>query len=142
MAEEKKFLSLLQVTVPPDTALTVAAQVKILEILGIVSSPELVKSAEIAVGMIPNNTAASLHGLLILLNNIVRHHPKADKSHQDELDVVMKDVAKLPDTPLSFGMFLPICDAIMKAMEKEAAMHRKKNSPAKKAPSKRTAAKK
>lgn len=130
MAEDKKFLSLLQITVPPETALTVAAQVKILEILGIVSSPELVKSAEIAVGMIPGNTPASLHGLIVLLNNIVRHHPKADKSHQDELDVVMKDVSKLPDAQLNFGAFLTICDAIMKAMEKEAALHKKKHNPA------------
>jgi hypothetical protein len=128
MSEEKKFLSLLQVAVPPDTALTVAAQVKILEILGIVSSPELVKSAEIAVGMIPNNTPASLHGLLVMLNNIVRNHPKADKSHQDELDVVMKDVGKLQDTPLNFGLFLPICEAIMKAIEKEAGLHKKKTA--------------
>lgn len=142
MAEDKKFLSLLQVTVPPDTALTVAAQVKILEILGIVSSPELVKSAEIAVGMIPGNTPASLHGLIVLLNNIVRHHPKADKSHQDELDVVMKDVSKLPDTPLNFGAFLTICDVIMKAMEKEAGLHKNKHKPAPKKAAVKRAAKK
>lgn len=140
MAEEKRYLSLLQVTVPPDTALTVTAQLKILEILGIVSSPELLKSAEIAAGMIPANTPASLHGLLVLLKNIIRHHPKSDKSHEDELEVVMKEVKKLPDAPLTFGDFLFICDRIMKAMEKEAALHLHKKKPVKKAPAKKKAA--
>lgn len=146
MADENKYLSLLQVTVPQDTPLTVAAQVKILEILNIISTPELSKSAEIAVGMIPGNTPASLHGLLVLLNNIVRNHPKADKSHQDELDLVMKDVSKLPDTALTFGLFLPVCEAIMKAMSKEAALHKGKKkgeAPAKKktaAPARKKAA--
>ena len=138
MSEEKKYLSLLQVTVPPATPLTITAQVRILEILGIVSSPELVKSTEIALGMISGDTQATLHGLIILLNNIVKHHPKANKSHHDELAVVMKDVVKLPDEALNFGDFLSICGSILNAMEKEA--HKKKAVP--KQPAKKAARKK
>ena len=119
MIEEKKYLSLLQVTVPPATALTVTAQVKIMEILGIISNPDLVKSADIAVGMIPNDTPATLHGLMILLNNLVKNHPKSTKAHHDKLAEVMKDVGKLPDAALTFGDFLPICSAVMNAIEKE-----------------------
>ena len=117
MSEEKKHLSLLQVTVPPDTALTVNAQIKILEILGILTSPELVKASEIAMGMIPANTPATLHGLILLLGNLVKHHPKSNKSHHDELGKVLKDVNSLPDATMTYGMFLTICESLMKAIE-------------------------
>jgi hypothetical protein len=121
MSEEKKFLTLLQVTVPPDTALTVPAQVKILEMLGILNGAEMVKAADIAVGLVPANTPATLHGLIILLGNLVKHHPKADKSHHDELAKTLKDVSSLPDGPLSFGSFLTICESLMKAMHQKPA---------------------
>ena len=123
MNEATKHLSLLEVTVPPTTALTVTAQVKILQMLGIISDPQLVKSSDIAIAMIPAETPASLHGLITLLRNIVTNHPKSDKSHEDELAVVLKDVSQLPDIPLTYGVFLPLCESIMTAKEKEAALH-------------------
>ena len=56
MLTESKTLTLLQVTVPPDTALTVAAEVKILEILGIISNPEAVKAMNLALNLVPAGT--------------------------------------------------------------------------------------
>jgi len=113
--EEKKFLSLLQVTVPPDTGLTVASEIKILEMLGIVSNPELVNAMHIASSMIPPATQATLHGLITLLSNMVKQHPKATKAHHDALSALLKSFTGVPDSVLTFGTFLPICEALMKA---------------------------
>jgi hypothetical protein len=114
MTEQKKFLALLQVAVPSDT--TVAAEIKILEILGIVSNPELVSSMDLAISFVPANTPATLYGLIKLLGNLIKKHPKSTKHHHDALNKVLKDFTGVPDGTLNFGIFLPICEALMKAI--------------------------
>ncbi|HEY8659717.1 MAG TPA: hypothetical protein VIL78_11810 [Hanamia sp.] len=116
MHEEKKFLALLQVTVPPDTALTVNSELKILVMLGIVSNPELVSSIEIAGTLIPPSTPATLHGLIVLLGNLIKKHPKATKAHNDAVANLIKNFTDVPDAVLTYGTFLPICEALMKAV--------------------------
>ncbi len=115
MHEEKKFLALLQVTVPPDTVLTVNSELKILQMLGIVSNPELVHSMEIAGTLIPPATPATFHSLVVLLGNLIKKHPKATKAHHSVLADIIKNLANVPDQTLTFGTFLPICDTLMKA---------------------------
>lgn len=116
MHEEKKFLALLQVTVPPDTVLTVNSELKILQMLGIVSNPELVKSIEIANTLIPPSTQATLYNLITLLGNLIIRHPKATKAHQNAVVKILGSFKDVPDAVLTFGTFLPICDALMKAL--------------------------
>lgn len=115
MDQDNKSLTLLQVVVPPDTPLTVPAMIRILEILEIVSSPELVSSMQLATTMIPPATPATLFGLIKLLSNLVKHHPKATKAHHDALAQLLKSLTGVPDSALTFGTFLPICEALMKA---------------------------
>lgn len=115
MLEEKKFLALLQVTVPPDTALTVNSELKILQMLGIVSNPELMRSLDIANALIPSTTPATLHSLVVVLGNLIKQHPKATKAHHNALAAIIKNLEDVPDVALTFGTFLPICDILIKA---------------------------
>jgi hypothetical protein len=103
------------VVVPPDTPLTVAAMIKILEILGIVSSPELLSAMQLAVAIIPPTAQATLLGFVRVLGNLVKHHPKATKAHHDALAELLKTLASAQDAPLTFGPFLALCEALLKA---------------------------
>jgi hypothetical protein len=115
MNQDDKTLTLLQVVVPPDTQLTVPAMIRVLEILGIVSSPELLSSMQLAVTLIPAATPATLFGLVKVLTNLVKHHPKATKAHHDALAELLKSFTGTQDAALTFGTFLTICEALLKA---------------------------
>jgi hypothetical protein len=115
MNQEDKTLTLLQVVVPSDTPLTIAAMIKILEILGIVSSPDLVSAMQLAVTLIPTSAQATLLGFVKVLSNLVKHHPKATKAHHDALAELLKTLSGAQDAPLTFGTFLTLCEALLKA---------------------------
>ena len=110
-----KTLLILQVTVPPATVLTVPTQVKILELLGIVSNPELVRAMNISLTLVPPNTIATVHGLFQLLSSLIKLNPKATKAHYDSLAKHLADLGKVPDAALTYGTFLPICETLLTA---------------------------
>ena len=119
MLTESKTLSLLQVVVPGDTALSVTSEVKILELLGIISNPESVKAMNLALNLVPANTPATVHGLVQLLTGLAKQHPKFSTKHHDSVSKLLKSLDFVPDAALTFGTFLPICDALMKAPKKK-----------------------
>jgi hypothetical protein len=110
-----KTLLILQVTVPPATVLTVPTQVKILELLGIVSNPELVRAMNISLALVAPNTIATVHGLFQLLSSLIKMNPKATKAHHDSLAKHLSDLGKVPNEVLTYGTFLPICETLIKA---------------------------
>jgi hypothetical protein len=118
MRDKTTILTLLQVAVPANTLLTVPAEVKILEILGIVSNPELVKAMNLSLSLIPSTTTATMKGLVQLVNSLVRMNPKSTRSHHDSLDKLIASLAGSPDVPLTFGTFLPICESLLHARHK------------------------
>jgi hypothetical protein len=120
MREQTTILTLLQVTVPANTVLTVSAEVKILEILGIVSNPELVRAMNLSLSLMssPSTTAATMKGLVQLLSALVRMNPKSTKTHHTALDKLVASLAGAPDAALTFGTFLPICESLLKARHK------------------------
>jgi hypothetical protein len=118
MRVETTILTLLQVAVPADTPLTVSAEVKILEILGIVSNPELVKAMNLASSLVPSATPATMKGLVQLLSGLIRMNPKSTKTHHDTLNKLVANLANAPDVALTFGTFLPICESLLKAARK------------------------
>jgi hypothetical protein len=118
MREETRILALLQVVVPANTLLTLSAEVKILEILGIVSNPELVKAMNLSISLIPPTTSATMKGLVQLLSGLIRIHPKSNKTHHATLDKLVTGLASAPDLALTFGTFLPICESLLKARHK------------------------
>jgi hypothetical protein len=115
MRDENTILTLLQVAVPANTLLTVPTEVKILELLGIVSNPELVKAMTLSLSLIPSTTPATMKGLVQLLTSLVRMNPKSTRAHHASLDKLMASLAGGPDMPLTFGTFLPICEAMLEA---------------------------
>ncbi len=118
LRDKATILSLLQIAVPANTLLTVPAEVKILEMLGIVSNPELVKAMNLSVSLIPPTTPATMKGFVQLLNSLVRMHPKSTSAHHTSLDKLVQSLAGNPDVPLTFGTFLPICESLIHARHK------------------------
>ena len=118
MRDKTTILNLLQIAVPANTLLTVPAEVKILEMLGIVSNPELVKAMNLSVALIPPATPATMKGFAQLLNSLVRMHPKSTHAHHSSVDKLVQSLAGSPDVPLTFGTFLPICESLIHARHK------------------------
>jgi hypothetical protein len=115
MREQTNLLMLLQVTVPSATVLTVSSEVKILEILGVVSNPDLVKAMQLTLTLVPPETPATLKGLLQLLGGLIKLNNKSTKSHHDTLAKHLASLATIPDAVLTYGTFLPICETLLKA---------------------------
>lgn len=118
MLSESKTLSLLQVVVPPDTALSVVSEVKIFELLGIISNSDSVKAINVALSLVPAGTPATIHGMVQLLTGLAKQHPKFTTKHHDSTSKLLKSLDAVPDVALTFGTFLPICEALLKAAKK------------------------
>ncbi|HWF76560.1 MAG TPA: hypothetical protein VN694_05220 [Caulobacteraceae bacterium] len=115
MIDHSTLLTLLEVTVPPDTALTVPNEVKILEIVGIVANPDMIKAMNLAETLAPPATPATLQGLVHLLSGLGKMNPDTPQSSHDTLATLLQNLQKAPDVPLTFGMFLPILRSFQSA---------------------------
>ena len=124
MREQTTILTLLQVAVPANTVLTISAEIKILEILGVVSNPELIEAMNLSLSLMPSpsTTAATMKGLVQLLSALIRMNPKSTNTHHASLDKLVVSLASTPDVALTFGTFLPICESLLKARHK---LHKK-----------------
>ena len=60
-----------------------------------------------------------MHRLVLLLTGLMRMHPKVTQKNTDSLSKLLKTLATVPDTPLTFGTFLPICESLLKASKKK-----------------------
>jgi len=120
MREQTTILTVLQVAVPANTVLTISAEIKILEMLGIVANPELVKAMNLSLSLMPSpsTTAATMKGLVQLLTALIRMNPKSTNVHHASLDKLVASLVSTPDVALTFGTFLPICESLLKARQK------------------------
>jgi len=119
MVDHSTLLTLLEVTVAPDTALTVPNEVKILEIVGVVSSPDMIKALNLAETLVPATTPATLQGLVHLLSGLAKMNPKTPQSSHDTLATLLQNLQNAPDVPLTFGTFLPILRSFLTAASKK-----------------------
>lgn len=110
MSDPKTLLSLLQVTVPPATPLTVISEMKILRILEIVSREPSVQALSMAADLVPAGTPATLHGLSVLLSNLAKSNPDLPKSAHSKLNEFLTSLQSTPDAALTYGTFLNICE--------------------------------
>jgi hypothetical protein len=53
-----------------------------------------------------------------LLTSLVRMNPKSTKEHHASLNKLVASLNGGSDVPLTFGTFLPICEAMLKARQK------------------------
>jgi len=128
MVDHSTLLTLLEVTVAPDTALTVPNEVKILEIVGVVSSPDMIKALNIAETLVPAATPATLQGLVHLLSGLAKMNPHTPQSSHDTLATLLQNLQNAPDVPLTFGTFLPIVRSFLTAASKKPEHHERERS--------------
>jgi|ERR1035438_1423454 hypothetical protein len=130
MNENTKILAILQVATPTNAPLTVASEIKILELLGIVKDPQLVKALHLVSALVPPSTPATLKGLVQLLAGLMRMSSKATAAHHKSISAILAQLNGVPDTNLTFGAFLSICQTLNEASSGEIhAVHHKKHDP-------------
>jgi hypothetical protein len=125
MNERTKLLDILAVAVPTDTPVTVSSEVKILEILGIVSNPQLVAAMQLVTTILPPSTPATVKGLIQLLGGLMKMNNKATSAHHKTITSLLVQLNGIPDTPLTFGTFLPICQMLIESSAKSHTAHGK-----------------
>ena len=123
MNEGTKLLDILQVAVPADTPLTVSSEVKILELLGIVKNPQLITAMQLVSALVPPSTPATLKGLVQMLGGLMRMSSKATASHHQSITSIFSQLDAVPDTNLTFGTFLTICETLIELSGKASAAH-------------------
>jgi hypothetical protein len=130
MNEGTKLLDILQVAVPTDTPLTVASEIKILEILGIVKTPQLISAMGLVSTLVPASTPATLKGLVQLLGGLMRMSGKATAAHHKSITTILAQLDTIPDSNLTFGTFLSVCQTLTESSGKaHHPVHHEKHDP-------------
>ncbi len=120
MVEREKVLDALAFAAPPDTPVTVASMVKILDVLGVVSNHQLLGTMQLVTALLPASTPATVRGLLQLLGGLMKMNEKATPAELKTINTMLGQSDLLPDAPLTFGTFLPICQKLVQASEKKS----------------------
>ncbi len=119
MVEREKVLDVLAFAVPRDTPVTGASMVKILDVLGIVSNHQLLGTIQLVTALLPTSTPATVRGLIQLLGGLMKINEKATAAELKTINTMLAQSDQLPDAPLTFGTFLPICQKLVQASEKK-----------------------
>ncbi len=120
MVERQEVLEALAVAVPRDTPVTAASMVKILDVLGIVSNHQLLGTMQLVTALLPASTPATVRGLLQLLGGLMKMNEKATATELKAINTMLGQTDLLPDAPLTFETFLPICQKLVQASEKKS----------------------
>ena len=127
--EATKTLYMLQVAVPGNTPLTVASEIKTLELLGIVKDPELIKAMQLASAVAPSSTPATLKGLVQLLAGLLRMSKKSTASHHQSITTILSRLDAYPYVNLTFETFLFVCQKLMESSGKTPSTPHEKHDP-------------
>ncbi len=120
MVEREKVLDVLAIAVPPNTPVTVASMVKILDVFAVVSNHQLLGTMQVVTALLPASTPATLRGLLQLLGVLMKMNEKATAAELKTINAMLAQSDQLPDAPLTFETFLPICQKLVQAFEKKS----------------------
>jgi hypothetical protein len=121
MDEHDKLLSILKLAVPASTPLTVAAEVQVLDLLGVVRNPQSRMAMKVAAALVPPDTPATLKGFLQLVGQLLHLSGNAKAEHHKTMADLVTQMEGLPDIALTFGTFLNLCQSLLTSAEK----HRK-----------------
>ncbi len=94
--------------------------VKILDVLGIVSNPQLVATMQLVTALLPASTPATVRGLIQLLGGLMKMNEKATAAEHKSINTMLAQLDLIPDTPLTFVTFLPICQRLVQSTEKKS----------------------
>lgn len=82
--ELKMMIGLLNGIMPAGTPLTVQMEIQVLELIGIVKDPELIKKMKLLTSIAPEGAPATLHGLFQLIGGLMHMSSRHQReSHGD-----------------------------------------------------------
>jgi hypothetical protein len=121
MTDRDELVSILKLAVPASTPLTVASEVQVLDLLGVVRSPQSRTAMKIAAALVPPDTPATLKGFLQLVGQLLHISGNAKAEHHKTVSDLVSKLEGIPDVALTFGTFLDLCQSLLDSAEK----HRK-----------------
>ena len=113
--ETKLMLDVVKHSIPATTPLTIATEMEVLEMLGIVREPKLVALISKLGKLVPGGTPATLHSLLHLLSHLMRMSERATTDHHQIIDDNLAALHVIPDVALTFGTFMNICEVLLES---------------------------
>ena len=113
--ETKLILDVVKHSIPAATPLTIATEMEVLEMLGIVREPKLVALITKLGKLVPTGTPATLHNLLHLLSHLMRMSERATPDHHAIINDNLAALHVIPDAALTFGTFMSICEMLLES---------------------------
>jgi hypothetical protein len=111
--ESKMMIGLLNGIIPAGTPLTVQTEIQVLELIGIVKDPELVKKMKLLTSIAPPGSPATLHGLFQLIGGLMHMSSRATNENHASIDESLSMVKDMPDAALTYGTFIAICQTLL-----------------------------
>ena len=111
--ESKMMIGLLNGLMPASTPLTVQTEIQVLELIGVVKDPELVKKMKLLTSIAPEGTPATLHGLFQLIGGLMHMSSRATHENHASIDESLSLIKDMPDVALTFGTFMAICQTLL-----------------------------
>lgn len=111
--ELKMMIGLLNGLMPASTPLTVQTEIQVLELIGVVKDPELVKKMKLLTSIAPEGTPATLHGLFQLIGGLMHMSSRATHENHASIDELLSLIKDMPDVALTFGTFMAICQTLL-----------------------------
>lgn len=121
--ETKTMVDLLKGLMPAGAPLTVGTEVQVLELIGIVKDPELVKKMKLLTSIVSAGTPATLHGLVQLLGGLMHMSPRATSENHAAIDDALSVIKDVPDVALTFGTFMAICQSLLEFYNRQSQHH-------------------
>jgi hypothetical protein len=111
--ESKMMIGLLNGIIPAGTPLTVQTEIQVLELIGLVKDPELVKKMKLLTSIAPASTPATLHGLFQLIGGLMHMSSRATNDNHTSIDEALSILKDMPDVALTYGTFMAICQTLL-----------------------------
>jgi len=111
--ESKMMIGLLNGIIPASTPLTVQTEIQVLELIGIVKDPELVKKMKLLTSIAPAGTPTTLHGLFQLIGGLMHMSSRATNENHASIDESLSILKYMPDVALTYGTFIAICQTLL-----------------------------
>ena len=111
--ESKMMIGLLNGIMPAGTPLTVQMEIQVLELIGIVKDPELIKKMKLLTSIAPEGAPATLHGLFQLIGGLMHMSSRATSENHTAIDESLDILKDMPDVALTYGTFMAICQTLL-----------------------------
>ena len=111
--DSKMMIGLLNGIIPASTPLTVQMEIQVLELIGIVKDPELVKKMKLLTSIAPAGAPATLHGLFQLIGGLMHMSSRATAENHTAIEESLAILKDMPDVALTYGTFIAICQTLL-----------------------------